>query len=525
MPHFTYKAKDKSGSPVEGSMDAENRAAVTSRLQAMGYFPIKIDQKGASGSRQPGATKTTTSKKLDAGPSKLMPKLSGLMGGGGSATKEATPAPSRVSMSKTAVPKMGGSLSKAAVPKLGGTVALGGGSLSGTTRKLSATDLKKQDAGKAPAKAPTKSKPAADKGGATAGFDLAALLSGKKPIKSAELASFNRQMADLLGAGVPLVKALTIMGKQAGSESLSEVVNTINADVQDGATFADALAKHPKVFSKLYVAMVRSGEAGGMLDEVLKRLADFSEQEEQLKGKVKSALAYPMVMIIAGSGAVLVLFTYVVPKIVGVFDQLNQTLPVMTQLLITISDFLAGYWYIAIGAVMLMTAGFLKYISTPDGELRWHTFQLKIPIFGDLVAKREVARFSRTLGSLLKNGVSILQALNITRDVLNNVIAKNEVDSVIEEITQGESIAVPLKNSRIFPPVTINMMAVGEETGQLENVLLRISDSYEMEVERRIRTLTSLIEPLIIVAMAFVVGFIVIAMLLPIFSLDPSGAA
>ncbi|MDK2971033.1 MAG: type pilus assembly protein PilC [Candidatus Sumerlaeota bacterium] len=442
MPQFIYKAKDRKGEPIEGVLDAEGRAAVVSRLQQMGYYPISIEQGARKGGKVVAA------------------------GGGNSAA--------------TQFAKF--------LPKFGGEAPARGG-----------------NAGK--------------KAGADSPFGFMT----RRRVSSSDLASFNRQMADLLGAGVPLVKSLTILGKQTANDTLRDVILSINADVQDGATFADALAKHPRLFSKLYVAMVRAGEAGGMLDEVLMRLADFSEQEEQLKGKVKAALAYPVVMICAGSVAVFIMFTVVVPKIVGTFKQLNQTLPTPTKLLISSSEFAASYWYIIIGAVVGLWLLVWKFISTPEGRTMWHRQQLRLPLLGDLVRKREVARFSRTLGSLLKNGVSILSALGITRDVLNNTVAKREVDRIIEEITQGAGIAVPLKNSEIFPPVTVNMMSVGEETGQLDMVLLRISNSFEMEVERKIRTLTSLIEPLIIVAMAVVVGFIVIAMLMPIFSLDPTG--
>ncbi|MBX3730031.1 MAG: type II secretion system F family protein [Candidatus Sumerlaeia bacterium] len=278
----------------------------------------------------------------------------------------------------------------------------------------------------------------------------------RRGVSTAELASFNRQMSDLLGAGVPLVKALTILGKQTANDTLRETILQINADVQDGATFADALARHPRFFSKLYVAMVRSGEAGGMLDEVLSRLADFSEQEEQLKGKVKSALAYPVVMIVAGAFAVAVMFVVVVPKIVGTFSQLNQTLPLPTQILISISEVVGSYWYMVVGALVGLWVLAWRFVTTPEGRAWWHRQQLRLPLLGDLVRKREVARFARTLGSLLRNGVAILTALGITREVLDNTVAKREVDRVIEEITQGAGIAVPLKSSAIFPPVTVN---------------------------------------------------------------------
>lgn len=342
-------------------------------------------------------------------------------------------------------------------------------------------------------------------------------------LRSRDVASFNRQLADLIGAGIPLVKALGILNKQTSSEKLREIITEILDDVQGGATFADSLKKHPKVFSKLYVAMVRSGEAGGMLDDVLNRLADMSEEEEQLRGKIKSALAYPVVMILAGSGAVFVMFSYVVPKITQTFEQLEQTLPAITETLITISKAFQNYWYIIIFGLVISAIMFYQFTNTQEGKALWHKLQLQIPLVGSLVRKREVARFSRTLGSLLKNGVSILSALEIVHEVVDNTIMKQEVDKVVEEITQGASVAKPLQSSQIFPAVAVNMIAIGEETGRLPEVLLRISASFEAEVDRAVRALTSLIEPIIIVVMGFIVGFIVIAMLLPIFSLDPTG--
>lgn len=344
-----------------------------------------------------------------------------------------------------------------------------------------------------------------------------------KQIGSADVANFNRQLSDLLGAGVPLVKGLAILNKQTQNEKLQGVIADILDDVQGGATFADALAKHPKIFSKLYVAMVRSGEAGGMLDEILERLADFSENEEQLKSKIKSALAYPVVMCIAGSIAILVMFAYVIPKITETFEELGQTLPGITLVLIQISDFTQDYWWLVVGGIIFGGIGFWQFVQSPEGKRIYDNSVVKVPVMGTVVKQREVARFSRTLGSLLKNGVNILGALEITREVLNNTVFQNDVDQIMEEITQGSSVAKPLKHSPVFPQVAVNMIAIGEETGRLPDVLLRISESYETHAERTVRTLTNLIEPLIIVTMGMIVGFVVIAMLLPIFSLDPSG--
>jgi len=479
MPKFAYKARDTKGGVIEGTMDADEKGHVTARLQQMGYFPVSVQAGAAAKAAAPAAA-------VAAPASPSLAKLIPGIGGGDAAKTDA-----RSTRSQVNVPKLGGS--RAGVAKI--------------------------PAKEAKPKAETPKPKAEDGGKAAAPFFQ------RRAVKTADLASFNRQLADLLGAGIPLVKALSILGRQTDNEALRGIINTINSDVSGGLTFADALGKHPREFSKLYTAMVRSGEAGGMLDEVLNRLADFSEQEEQLKGRVKSALAYPVVMVVAGSGAIFVIFTYVVPKIVGTFAELNQTLPAITQLLIAVSNFTASYWYLVLGGIAAAVASFWQFVRTPQGRVAWSVLQLRLPLFGDLVRKREVARFSRTLGSLLRNGVSILSALAITRDVLENEVVRGEVDKVQEQITQGAGIAEPLRNSAVFPPVTVNMMSVGEETGNLQNVLLRISESYEIEVERKVRTLTSLIEPLIICVMGLVVGFIVIAMLLPIFSLDPTGGS
>jgi len=502
MAKFSYKAKDKKGSPVDGTLDADSRGAVTSKLRQMGYFPISIQEVGGSKSPSPRrAVGSLGGKKAAVGAAKKDNR-------GGSVTKILPKLGSKKNDDDSPVRTTNGGVATASMSKVNVSKV-----------NLSKLQNQKLNSQKQAAKPKPKAKPKASPATQEQSF----VSFGKNRIKASDLASFNRQLADLLGAGVPLVKSLSILQKQTANNKLAEIIAEINTDVSGGDTFADALGKHPKEFSKLYTAMVRSGEAGGMLDDVLNRLADFSEAEEQLKSKIKSALAYPVVMIIAGAFAVGVMFVYIIPKITGVFKELNQTLPALTQTLITTSEFTQQYWYVVVGVIAGLVIALNQLVKTEEGKLFWHRTQLRIPILGDVVRKREVARFSRTLGSLLKNGVSILAALKITRDVLNNEIVKGELDEVIDGITQGTGIAEPLKHSVFFPPVTINMMTVGEETGQLETVLLRISDSFETEVDRKVRTLTSLIEPLIIVVMGFVVGFIVIAMLLPIFNLNPGG--
>jgi type II secretion system protein F len=342
-------------------------------------------------------------------------------------------------------------------------------------------------------------------------------------VKINDLATFNRQLADLLGSGIPLVKALAVIQNQTQNETLIQIITQINQDVSGGDSLAQAMAKHPKVFSKLYTAMVKAGETGGLLDAVLQRLADFAETEAETRSKVKSALAYPVIMIIAGIGAVIVLMTVVMPKILKIYTELNQTLPMPTQILISIDNFLHNYWYVAIGIIAFVSFGFWRASKSEEGRRIIDGFLLKLPIVGDMVVKKEIANFARTLGSLLHNGVSILPALDIVHDVLGNKIIQDEVGKIPQNVTQGEGVAAPLKKSPVFPPVVVNMMAIGEETGRLDDVLVKIARSYDMEVDRAVKTLTSLIEPIIILAMGMVVGFIVISMLLPIFSIDPSG--
>ncbi len=337
-----------------------------------------------------------------------------------------------------------------------------------------------------------------------------------------DLATFNRQLADLLSSGIPLVRALGVIQNQTANETLVEIIAQIAQDVAGGDSLAGAMAKHPKVFSKLYVAMVRSGEAGGMLDVVLSRLADFAETEAEVRAKIKAALAYPVVMVIAGIGAVTILMTVVMPKILKIYGELNQTLPWPTQALIAVSDALRTYWPFFLGGIVAAVAAFWRLLKSPEGKRAFDRLIVKIPLLGPMIVKREIANFARTFGSLLHNGVSILPALEIVHEVLTNTVVADEVAKIPEHVTQGEGVAGPLKRSNVFPPVVVNMIAIGEETGRLDEVLLKVARSYEMEVERAVKTLTSLIEPLIILGMGIVVGFIVIAMLLPIFSIDPS---
>jgi type IV pilus assembly protein PilC len=401
---FTYKAKDSSGQIIAGSLEAESTNLVISRLQAMGYFPVAIENESEK-------------------------------------------------------------------------------------KKKSAASVTRSFTGR---------------------------------VRVNDIATFDRQLADLLSSGIPLVRALGIIQNQTTNQLLGGIVNQISQDVAGGESLADALAKHPKIFSKLYCAMVRSGEAGGMLDVILSRLADFAEQEAEVRGKIKSALAYPLIMVFAGIGAVIILMTVVMPKILRIYTEMGQALPMPTQILISSNKFLRDYWYIILGVVLVGGGALWRAVRTEDGRRVVDNIIVRIPVVGSMVVKKEVANFARTLGSLLHNGVSILPALDITHEVMTNRVVADEVAKIPENVTQGEGVAAPLKKSTVFPPVVVNMIAIGEETGRLDDVLLKIARSYDQEVERAMKTITSLIEPVIILMMGVVVGFIVIAMLLPIFSIDPS---
>ena len=359
--------------------------------------------------------------------------------------------------------------------------------------------------------------------GGGAGGALAALTKKRGTrIKSVDLAAFYRQMSDLISAGVPLVKGLGIVKNQTPNPSLMEILGQVSSDVQGGDTFAAALEKHPRVFTKLTCALVRAGEAGGLLDQTLARIADFAESQDELKSKIKSAMAYPLIMCVVGAVAVTTLLTFVMPKVMAIFSELNQTLPVMTQMLIFVSTFLQTWWWALLLGGAAGYFSFRRYVATDKGAYRYHMFLLNLPKFGELILKREIAAFTRTLGALLRNGVPILNALAISAEVMSIRPIRNEIAKIPEGITQGSGIAPTLRQSPLFPPVVVNMVAIGEETGHLPEVLLRVAESYEAQVDRSVKTLTSFIEPVIILVMGVVVGFIVISMLLPIFSLDPT---
>lgn len=339
-------------------------------------------------------------------------------------------------------------------------------------------------------------------------------------IKPAELSVMTRQLATLVGAGIPLVQALNSLVEQTGNTLLQKVIAQIKETVNEGKSLTQALEEHPKLFSSIYVNMVRAGEVSGSLDIVLERLADFSENQEALKGKLRAALVYPIFMAVIGSGILFVLITYIVPNITQVFDEMDKVLPLPTLFLINLSLFLKQFWWLlALGGILLATT--LRFVlDTPKGRAVWDLLKLKFFIIGPVSQKIILARFSSTLGSLLRSGVGLLDSITIVSALVNNVHVAKVIDEAIDHIKKGKSMTSAFSNSEWFPAMFVQMVAVGEQSGDLEGMLEKVSKAYEREVDVAITGMTSLIEPIMIAVMGLAVGFIVISILLPIFEMN-----
>jgi general secretion pathway protein F len=341
----------------------------------------------------------------------------------------------------------------------------------------------------------------------------------KRPSAS-DIAVMTRQLATLVRAGVPLVESIQALTEQVENEQLVRILTSVRESLNEGTSFAKSLEAHPKIFQSLYVNMVAAGEASGTLEAVLERLADFMEGQARLKGKVLGALAYPLLMAVIGTGLVAFLMVAVVPKVTSVFDSLGQALPWYTALLITVSNVVSGYWWLIIGGLVLAIYLFRRWKRTPAGRMKWDAFRLRAPLFGRLTLLVAVARFARTLSTLLSSGVQLLPAMEIGRHVLENAKLETVIGEAIGSIRGGESIAEPLKRSKAFPPMVTHMIAVGEKTGQLESMLENVSRSYEADVETRVTALTSLLEPIMIVLLGGMVGFIAMAILMPLIQMN-----
>ena len=343
-------------------------------------------------------------------------------------------------------------------------------------------------------------------------------------IKMRDIVILTRQFSTMINAGLPLVQAMTILAEQSDNKVLSEIMRKVVFDVESGNTVADALGKHPKAFSDLYVNMVAAGEAGGILDTILMRLATFMEKNDALVRKVKGAMIYPSVIMAVAGIAVTVLLIFVIPVFENLFSSAGLALPLPTRIVMGASRFLKGYWYVVGGAIAAAVFIFKKYNATSDGRLKVDKMLLKVPVLGDVLRKSAVSRFTRTLGTLISSGVSILDGLEITAKTAGNRVVQDAIMESRSSIAGGDTIAAPLKKSGVFPPMVISMISVGEQTGGLDEMLLdemlaKIADFYDEEVDAAVSNLLSLLEPIMIVFLGVVVGGMVVSMYLPIFDM------
>ncbi|MBI2485506.1 MAG: type II secretion system inner membrane protein GspF [Deltaproteobacteria bacterium] len=338
-------------------------------------------------------------------------------------------------------------------------------------------------------------------------------------VSTSELALTTRQFSTLISAGLPLEASLVALSEQTEDARLSQVLTQVRDRVSEGSSLANALKEHPNVFSDLYVNIVRAGEASGTLDTVLLRLADFLEKQQALRSRVRSALAYPIFMFFIGSGVLFFMMSYVIPRIAKIFEESRKALPFITEVLIGFSNFFSQNLFVLLIAFVGMFFVIYRLTRTERGKAFFDRVTLKFPIFGRIARMVIISRFTRTLGTLLASGIPLLNAIEIGEAVVGNTVYTETIRSVRENIKEGTSIAGPLRESGVFPPLVTRMIDVGEQTGELEEMLIKIADTYDLQVESSVSTLTSLLEPIMIVVMGVVVGFIVFAILLPIFDL------
>ena len=331
---------------------------------------------------------------------------------------------------------------------------------------------------------------------------------------------FTIQIATMLDSGVPLDRALTIVHEVVLDTRFKEIVRKIRGNIQAGKSLADTLSEYPRYFSPLYVSIVAAGEFGGFLEVSFRRLAEYLEEEERLKSQVKSAMIYPILLTIVGGVAVMVLLTFVLPRFTGIFEDLGQTLPTSTAILLSVSQFITSYWWLLLFFLILSVLSIRGYLGTEPGRYQWDRMKITLPLIGDLNKKIAVSRFSRTLGTLIDSGVPILQALLVAKETFQNQIFANAIQEVHDSLREGESIAPPLREREVFPPMAIHMIAVGEETGRLSQMLLKVADAFENEAGTAIKNMISLIEPLMILFFGGLVGFVVLSLLLAITSLN-----
>jgi type IV pilus assembly protein PilC len=353
----------------------------------------------------------------------------------------------------------------------------------------------------------------------SAGLKAEVRLPGSGRVKLKDLAVFSRQFATMINSGLSLLRALTILGEQTSNRRLGEVIVQVRAEVEKGSSLSAALAKHPKVFNRLYVSMVRAGEIGGFLDQVLVEVAETFEKEVTLRGKIRSAMTYPVVVFAMVLLIVSAMLVFIVPTFAGLYESLGGTLPLPTRMLISASNGMRRFFLLIVLGLVGLAFAYKRWRATPAGRYRLDQFKLKVKVFGPLFHKSAISRFSRTLATLIRTGVPILQALEIVAETVNNGVISRAVRDVQDSVREGESLATPLSKHPVFPAMVVQMMAVGEETGALDIMLSKVADFYDQEVEAAVASLTSMIEPILIAVMGAAVGGMVIALYLPLFSI------
>lgn len=332
-----------------------------------------------------------------------------------------------------------------------------------------------------------------------------------------DMLTFTTELSALLSAGLPIDRSLNMLAEISEGKEMKSVIQSILKSIREGSSFSDALQKHPRMFSKLYVNMIRAGEVGGVLDIVLDKLNEFLESSRELKDHVFSAMIYPAILLITGGVSIIILLVYVLPKFSIIFSEMGASLPLPTRALIKFSNIMKSYWWIFLFSAAAGWGAFRNYIRSADGRYRWDAFKLKL--VGDVIIKLETARFTRTLGTLLKSGVPLLQALKNAKDIINNQVIALTIDSVAKGAKEGKGIAVPLSNANVFPPLALSMIKVGEETGQLDTMLLKVASTYEKSLKTAMKRFIGFLEPALILSMGLIIGFIVLSMLMGIFSM------
>ncbi len=341
-------------------------------------------------------------------------------------------------------------------------------------------------------------------------------------VKLQDKVVFSRQFATMINAGVPIVQALSILSEQSESKKLKTVTSEIAKQVEGGATLANALASHPEVFSDIYINMVRAGETGGILDDVLERLATQQEKDAEIVSKIRSAMIYPAVITVATISAFFFLMTVIVPKLASIFKDMGTSIPIYTKIMLAMSDFLVHQWYVIIGVTVVAAIVFLRWHKTEGGKRTVDKLLLRLPIFGPILVKVNVARFARTFGSLMASGISVLEALGATKTALGNSVYREELATVAQKVKNGRPMSEQIRASKHFPAIVGQMLAVGEETGKIDEILLKLANFYEREVDTVIAGITSIIEPILIIVLGGMVGFIVISVFGPISAISNS---